>query len=109
LFSFALPVWFDGARRGTVALSSTGPPSRPPTNLIDLVADLPIAYVLVMSYRNFACGTDGSIHHARREFRYARQVGAACGAVVSRVIVAGERVQASRPACKRTSRCLRGQ
>jgi hypothetical protein len=51
-------------------------------HIIDMVADLPTAYVLVMSYRNFAPGIDGSIYHARREFRYARGVGAACGLVI---------------------------
>jgi hypothetical protein len=69
----------DGAP-GPVLFNGTTKPAAYHT--IDMVADLPTAYVLVMSYRNFAPGTDGSIYHARRELRYVRGVGAACGLVI---------------------------
>ena len=79
---FAIPFWFDGDDEapGPVLFNGTTKPAA--YHIIDMVADLPTAYVLVMSYRNFARGIDGSIHHARREFRYARGVGAACGLVL---------------------------
>jgi hypothetical protein len=79
---FVIPFWFDGDHEapGPVLFNGTTKPAA--YHIIDMVADLPTAYVLVMSYRNFAPGIDGSIYHARREFRYARGVGAACGLVI---------------------------
>jgi hypothetical protein len=47
-----------------------------------MLCALPDAYVLIMAYRNFTSGPDGSIEHVRSEFDYASQVGAACGIVV---------------------------
>ncbi len=51
-------------------------------HLIDLLADLPGGYLVVMSYRNFTGGADGSIAHATNELDYASSVGARCGLVV---------------------------
>jgi hypothetical protein len=51
-------------------------------HLIDLLRELPEAYVLMMAYRNFASGPDRSIEHLRREFEYASGSGAACGIVI---------------------------
>ena len=47
-----------------------------------MLRTLPEAYILVMAYRNFTSGPDGSIEHVRSEFDYAAEVGAACGIVV---------------------------
>jgi hypothetical protein len=47
-----------------------------------MLHELPEAYVLVMAYRNFAKGADGSIEHVGSEFDYARRTTAACGIVV---------------------------
>jgi hypothetical protein len=79
---FAIPFWFDGDDGAPSPVLFNGTTKPAAYHLIDMVADLPTAYVMVMSYRNFARGIDGSIHHASREFRYARQVGAACGLVL---------------------------
>jgi hypothetical protein len=79
---FAVPFWFDarGGSPGPVPFAGATKPAI--HHVIDLVKDLRRAYLVVMSYRNFARGADGSIAHARNEFRYARSVGAVCGLVV---------------------------
>jgi len=79
---FAIPFWFDGEGRapGPVAFNGTTKPAT--YHLIDMLKDLPGAYIVVMSYRNFASGVDGSIIHAQNEFQYANSVGAKCGLVV---------------------------
>ena len=51
-------------------------------HIIDMLADLPGAYLVVMAYRNFTRTSDGSIAHTRDEFRYAAMVGARSGLVV---------------------------
>jgi hypothetical protein len=79
---FAVPFWFDarGDAPGPVAF---GGATKPAVNhLIDLVADLPGAYLVVMAYRDFTGTSNGSIAHARDEFRYAAAVRARCGLVV---------------------------
>ncbi len=79
---FAVPFWFDG-RSGSPGPVPFAGATRPAVHhLIDLVKDLGRAYLVVMSYRNFAKGADGSIDHARNELSYARSVGARCGLVV---------------------------
>jgi hypothetical protein len=79
---FAVPFWFDG-RRGSPGPVPFQAATKPAIHhVIDLVKDLRGAYLVVMSYRNFAKGADGSIVHARDEFRYARSIGAKCGLVV---------------------------
>jgi len=85
------PNWTDASHRYLAPSSSsssrttTGP--LPPTSaskahLIDMLRALPETYVLVMAYRNFTSGPDGSIEHVRSEFDYAGQAGTACGIVV---------------------------
>jgi hypothetical protein len=79
---FAIPFWFDarGDAPGPVDFDGT---TRPAVHhLIDLVADLPGAYLVVMAYRDFTGTSDGSIAHARDEFRYAAAIGARSGLVV---------------------------
>lgn len=83
---FAIPFWFDGVPEapavefGATASTRTTKPAA--FHLIDMLRQLPEAYILVMAYRNFASGPDGSIEHARSEFDYASQTTAACGIVV---------------------------
>lgn len=79
---FAIPFWFDGESTAPGPVPWGGATKPAAFHLIDMLRDLPDAYVLVMSYRNVARGADGSIQHARGEFGYARQVGAECGLVV---------------------------
>jgi hypothetical protein len=79
---FAIPFWFDGESGAPGPLPWGGETKPAAFHLIDMLRDLPDAYLLVMSYRNVATGADGSIQHARGEFGYARQVGAECGLVV---------------------------
>jgi hypothetical protein len=79
---FAVPFWFDarGASPGPVPFRGATKPAI--HHVIDLLEDHRRAYLVVMSYRNFAHGADGSVAHARDEFAYARSVGAECGLVV---------------------------
>ena len=79
---FAVPFWFDarGDAPGRVDFAGATKPAF--HHVVDLVADLPGAYLVVMSYRNFTRTSDGSIAHARDELRYAAMVGARSGLVV---------------------------
>jgi hypothetical protein len=79
---FAVPFWFDarGDAPGPVGYDGATKPAF--HHVVDLVADLPGAYLVVMSYRNYTRTSDGSIAHARDEFRYAASVGASSGLVV---------------------------
>jgi hypothetical protein len=83
---FAIPFWFDRVPEAPeVEFGRTGDTATTRAaafHLIDLLRELPEAYVLVMAYRNFASGPDGSIEHVRREFDYAGGSGAACGIVI---------------------------
>jgi hypothetical protein len=78
----AIPFWLDarGDAPGPVDFAGTSKPAA--YHVIDMVADLRGAYLVVMSYRNYARTSDGSIAHARDEFRYAARVGARSGLVV---------------------------
>ena len=78
----AIPFWLDarGDAPGPVEFDGATKPAA--HHVIDLVADLPRADLVVMSYRNFTRTADGSIAHARDEFRYAAAVGARSGLVV---------------------------
>ncbi len=78
----AIPFWLDarGDAPGPVTFDGATKPAA--YHVIDLVADLPGAYLVVMSYRNFTRTSNGSIAHARDEFRYAARIGARSGLVV---------------------------
>jgi hypothetical protein len=78
----AIPFWLDarGDAPGPVDFHGATKPAA--HHIIDMVSDLPGAYLVVMSYRNFTRTSDGSIAHARDEFRYAAMVGARSGLVV---------------------------
>jgi len=79
---FAVPFWFDG-RGGSPGPVRFGGATKPAIHhVIDLVKDRRRVYLVVMSYRNFARGADGSIVNARDELGYARSVDARCGLVV---------------------------
>jgi hypothetical protein len=80
---FAIPFWFDGVPEAPAVEFGPEHKIAPAAfHLIDMLRALPDAYVLVMAYRNFTSGPDGSIEHVRSEFDYADQAGAACGIVV---------------------------
>lgn len=79
---FAVPFWFDAAGDAPGPVDFAGATKPAVHHLIDLIADLPGAYLVVMSYRNFTRTSDGSIAHARDEFRYAAMVGARSGLIV---------------------------
>jgi hypothetical protein len=79
---FAVPFWFD-ARGDAPGPVRYGDDTKPAVHhVIDLIADLGGAYLVVMSYRNFTRTSNGSIAHARDEFRYAAEVDARSGLVV---------------------------
>lgn len=79
---FAIPFWLDGRgdAPGPVAFGDEVKPAA--FHVIDLISDLRGAYLVVMSYRDFTRTSDGSIAHARDEFRYAASIGARSGLVV---------------------------
>ena len=72
---FAVPFWFDGVGDVPGPVDFDGATKPAVHHLIDLIADPPGAYLVVMSYRNLTRTSDGSIAHARDEFRYAAMVG----------------------------------
>ena len=79
---FAIPFWLDGRgdAPGPVEFDDDTKPAA--FHMIDLLSDLRGAYLVVMSYRNFTRTSDGSIAHARDEFRYAAMIGARSGLIV---------------------------
>ena len=66
---FAIPFWFDGVPEAPAVefgeTESTRTTKPAAFHLIDMLHELPQAYLLVMAYRNFASGPDGSIEHDR--------------------------------------------
>ena len=78
----AVPFWLDGQGDAPGPVEFDGATKPAVFHVIDLVADLRGAYLVVMSYRNFTHTSDGSIAHARDELRYAAKVGARSGLVV---------------------------
>ena len=80
----AIPFWFDGSSEDIPddIEFGDGGPQPPAFHVIDLVHDLPGAYLVVMAYRWFTGTSNGSIALARDEFRYAAKVGARSGLVV---------------------------
>ncbi|HEV2894659.1 MAG TPA: hypothetical protein VG411_12960 [Actinomycetota bacterium] len=79
---FAIPFWFDG-RGDAPGEVEFGEETKPAAfHVIDLISDLRGAYLVVMSYRDFTRTSNGSIAHARDEFRYAASIGARSGLIV---------------------------
>jgi hypothetical protein len=79
---FAIPFWLDGRGDAPGPVSFDGATKPAAFHMIDLLSDLKGAYLVVMSYRNFTRTSDGSIAHARDEFRYAAMIGARSGLIV---------------------------
>jgi hypothetical protein len=79
---FATPFSFDGSGELPSTVSFNGIYKPVSYHLIDIVGKLADAYVVVMSYRNFSLGKDGTISHAENEFRYANSVAAKCRIIV---------------------------
>jgi hypothetical protein len=81
----AIPFWFDGTSEvipDDIEFGDDDEPKPPAFHVIDLVADLPGAYLVIMAYRWFTGTSNGSIALARDEFRYAASRGARSGLVV---------------------------
>ena len=79
---FAIPFWFDGGDGAPGPVLFNGATKPVAQHIIDMVGNLPGAYLVVMSYRNFTAGPDGSIAHVSSELWYARKVAAKCGLLV---------------------------
>jgi hypothetical protein len=79
---WALPFWFDEEAGSPSPVPFNGTTAPAAFHVFDMLGDLPDAYVVVMSYRWFTGGPDGSIAHTDGEFRYASSIGARCGIVV---------------------------
>ena len=78
----AIPFWFDGEAGAPGPVPFGGATKPAAFHLVDMLADLAHAYLVVMAYRNFTAGEDGSISHLRSEFEYLSSAGARCGLVV---------------------------
>ena len=78
----AIPFWFDGEGDAPGPVPFDGATKPAAFHLVDMFEDHSRAYVVVMAYRNFTAGEDGSIHHLQSELGYASSVGAECGIVV---------------------------
>ena len=78
----AVPFWLDARGDAPGPVDFDGATKPAVHHVIDMIADLQGAYLVVMAYRNFTRTSDGSIAHARDEFRYAAMVGARSGLVV---------------------------
>jgi hypothetical protein len=78
----AVPFWLDARGDAPGPVDFDGATKPAVHHIIDMLADLRGAYLVVMAYRNFTRTSDGSIAHARDEFRYAAMVGARSGLVV---------------------------
>jgi hypothetical protein len=83
---FAIPFWYDGTPEVPEVefgrTEDTTTTQAAAFHLIDLLRELPEAYLVVMAYRNRASGPDGSIELVRGELDYASRTGAASGIVV---------------------------
>jgi hypothetical protein len=85
---FAIPFWFDDEPDAAPAVEfpqtedASGLVQPATFHLFDMLADLPDAYVVVLSYRTFTEGDDGSIAHAQDEFDHAEAIDARFGIVV---------------------------
>jgi hypothetical protein len=78
----AIPFWFDGEADAPGPVPFDGATKPAAFHLVDMLADLAHAYLVVMAYRNFTDGEDGSIRLLRAEFDYLTSAGARCGLVV---------------------------
>jgi hypothetical protein len=78
----AIPFWFDGEAGAPGPVPFDGATKPAAFHLVDMLDDLAHAYLVVMAYRNFTAGEDGSISHLRSEFDYLSSAGARCGLVV---------------------------
>jgi hypothetical protein len=78
----AVPFWLDARGDAPGPVDFDGATKPAVYHIIDLIADLRGAYLVVMAYRNFTRTSDGSIAHARDELRYAAMIGARSGLVV---------------------------
>jgi hypothetical protein len=79
---FAVPFWFDGEGDAPGAVAFNGATKPAARHLVDMLRNLPGAYLVIMSYRNFTGSDDGSIAHARNELWYAHKIKARCGLLV---------------------------
>ncbi len=79
---FAIPFWLDGRGDAPGPVTFDGDTKPAAFHVIDLLGELKGAYLVVMSYRNFTRTSEGSIAHARDEFRYAAMTGARSGLIV---------------------------
>jgi hypothetical protein len=77
----AIPFWFDGEAGAPGPVPFGGATKPAAFHLVDMLADLTHAYLVVMAYRNFTAGEDGSIRLLGSEFGYLASAGASCGLV----------------------------
>jgi hypothetical protein len=80
---FAIPFWLDGREEAPPAVRFQRRLKPAVHHLVDMIWDLPTAYLVVMSYREDAGGDNGSIRHARDELDYAARRWARCGLLVA--------------------------
>lgn len=70
---YALPFWLDGDNNYAEIMSWNNTKKYPTFHIIDELNNINKSYIVIMDYRNFAEGKDGSIEHAKGEFSYAKE------------------------------------
>ncbi len=68
---FTIPYWFDNENNNNVSLNWHDKFKPVAYHIFDMLNKYDNCYVVIMSYRNFAKGNDGSIAHAISEIEYA--------------------------------------
>lgn len=72
MIGFAIPFWLDNENNNLTNFSWKNQSSKPiGYHIFDILNNQKNAYVVIMSYRNFADGNDGSIQHSQSEIEYA--------------------------------------
>jgi hypothetical protein len=70
---FAIPFWYDNQNNNGVEIELNGQKKPIAYHILDLLNHSDHNYVVLMDYRNYADGTDGSIANALNEFEYAEK------------------------------------
>jgi hypothetical protein len=83
----AVPFWLDEEGKRVRSISFGKSRKRPIYHVMDVLSRHPRAYLVVMAYRNYPQGSDGTIRHVRDELAYAtkRSLGVVVGQEFSNV------------------------
>lgn len=79
---FAVPYWMDEKSNLSPTFTRGDKPNPTIFHLLDILNTVPNSYIVIMSYRNFPDGKDGTAALAEAEMRYAQQMNHAVGIYV---------------------------